>query len=77
MSYIRIDMSTKEDGKIGIKAKAECSISELEAATGFMMVRLVKSSPDGIIELEKMFEELKEVSSGDRTADTEEDNNIS
>lgn len=59
----------KESGDISIEMKAECTLNELEVATGYLMGALASQSTSGIEVLEALVKDIKDA---ERTADTEE-----
>ena len=72
MSKIVINLKTDEKEDISIDMKMECTLNELEIATGHLMGVLAIQSSTGMKVLESLMEDLKDVG----TSDTEEDNKV-
>jgi len=60
MSFIKIDIATDEETKdITVDMKSECTINELQAATGYLMAGLAANT--SVEMLEEMVNDLKVV----------------
>jgi hypothetical protein len=74
MSYIRLELFTDTESKdISIQVKSECTLNELEVATGALMGMLATQSTTGIEVLKSLLSYIEGVSD-EGTNDTEEHN---
>lgn len=61
MSYIKIDLKTeKTTGDISIGIKTNCTLNELEVATGTLMGALATKSTTGVEVIKSLLKDIEE-----------------